>query len=137
MQSNEELLGRLYRHVVLVDGNDERGTDVGIMTGTNFGIDCIRSNVEAEDAVGQVFSRDCLQYEVQIHGGTVLQILVNHFKSQAGKGGVDQVRKRQATEVCKIVNRLVAQGQHVVVMRDLNEGPSGAGTQVKLSRSFS
>jgi endonuclease/exonuclease/phosphatase family metal-dependent hydrolase len=83
--------------------------------------------VDREDAVGKVFSRDCPQYEVRTPGGTVVHVLVNHFKSQSGGGG--EKRKRQATEVRRIVNALVAQGQHVVVLGDLNEGPSGAGSQ--------
>ena len=35
----------VYRHVMLVDGNDERGIDVGIMTKTGFDILDIRSHV--------------------------------------------------------------------------------------------
>jgi hypothetical protein len=36
----------LYRHVMLVDGNDDRGIDVGIMTKPGFEIGDIRSHVE-------------------------------------------------------------------------------------------
>lgn len=124
---NTELLGGLYRHVMLVDGNDERGIDVGILTGNNFEIESIRSNVDTEDANGTVFSRDCPQYEVLTPSGAVVHVLVNHFKSQSGGGG--SKRKRQAAEVRRIVDRLVAQGQHVVVLGDLNEGPATAGSQ--------
>jgi endonuclease/exonuclease/phosphatase family metal-dependent hydrolase len=124
---NKEMLGDLYKHVMLVDGNDERGIDVGIMTRNNFEIESIRSNVDAEDAIGQVFSRDCPQYEVRTPNGTVVHVLVNHFKSQSGGGG--QKRQRQAAEVRKIVNDLVAKGQHVVVLGDLNEGPAADGSQ--------
>ena len=126
---NTELLGGRYRHAMLVDGNDERGIDVGIMTGNNFDIESIRSNVDNKDANGVIFSRDCPQYEVRTPNGTVLHLLVNHFKSQSGGGGAK--RKRQATEVRRIVNGLVAQGQHVVVLGDLNEGPATAGSQAE------
>lgn len=87
VRSNEGLLGGLYRHVMLVDGNDERGIDVGIMTCDGFEIESIRSDVGTEDADGTVFSRDCPQYEIRTPGGTVLHVLVNHFKSQSGGGG--------------------------------------------------
>jgi len=126
---NTELLGGRYRHAMLVDGNDERGIDVGIMTGNNFDIESIRSNVDNKDASGVIFSRDCPQYEVRTPNGTVLHLLVNHFKSQSGGGGAK--RKRQAAEVRKIVNGLVAQGQHVVVLGDLNEGPATVGSQAE------
>ncbi len=126
---NTELLGEQYRHVMLVDGNDERGIDVGLMTGNNFEIESVRSNVDTEDAIGTVFSRDCPQYEVRTPNGTVVHVLVNHFKSQSGGGG--SKRRRQAAEVRRIVNALVAQGQHVVVLGDLNEGPATAGSQAE------
>jgi endonuclease/exonuclease/phosphatase family metal-dependent hydrolase len=77
--------------------------------------------------VGQVFSRDCPQYEVRAPNGTVLHVLVNHFKSQSGGGG--QKRQRQSKRVREIVDGLVQQGKHVVVMGDLNEGPQTPGGQ--------
>ena len=61
---NDELLAGRYAHVMLVDGNDERGIDVGIMTKPGFEITSIRSHVDAVDAHGVIFSRDCPQYEI-------------------------------------------------------------------------
>lgn len=124
---NTELLGGRYGHVMLVDGNDERGIDVAIMTRAGFNIESIYSNVDRADAVGTVFTRDCPQYEVRTPNGTVLHVLVNHFKSQSGGGG--DKRKRQANAVRSIVDSLVQQGKHVVVMGDLNEGPPAVGSQ--------
>ncbi|MHC4570894.1 MAG: endonuclease/exonuclease/phosphatase family protein [Planctomycetota bacterium] len=124
---NDEMLGGLYSHVMLIDGNDRRGIDVGIMTGDNFEIESIRSNVDTVDAIGTVFSRDCPQYKVRAPSGAEVHVLVNHFKSQSGGGGPK--RQRQAAEVRSIVDGLVAQGQHVVVLGDLNEGPATAGSQ--------
>lgn len=125
---NRELLGGRYRHVMLVDGNDDRGIDVGIMTRDGFDIATIRSNVDALDpASGKpIFDRDCPQYEVMTPGGTTVHVLLNHFKSQSGGGGAR--RKLQATEVRRIADGLVAAGQHVVVAGDLNEGPAQEGT---------
>ncbi len=117
---NDELLGGMYRHVMLVDGNDERGIDVGIMTKTGFPIRLIRSNVDAEDDQGTVFSRDCCEFAVGTPSGAVLRVLVNHFKSQSGGGGSQ--RKRQATKVRGIVEELVNDGDRVLVLGDLNEG---------------
>lgn len=117
---NGELLDGMYRHVMLVDGNDARGIDVGIMTQTGFPIRTIRSHVDAEDAIGAIFSRDCAQYEISTPSGVVLNVLVNHFKSQSGGGG--ERRKRQANEVRKIADELIANDRHVIVLGDLNEG---------------
>ncbi len=118
---NRELLGGLYDHAMLVDGNDERGIDVGIMTKADFTIDSIVSHVDLRDAEGTVFSRDCAQYEIRTHDKPIY-VLVNHFKSQSG-GGAPK-RFRQASAVREIADRLIAADKHVIVLGDLNEGPA-------------
>ena len=125
MHFNRDLVG-LYRHVMLVDGNDDRGIDVGIMTKTEFEIRDIRSHVDDEDDEGEVFSRDCADYEIQIPGAAPLHVLVNHFKSQSGGGG--EKRKRQAKQLRTIVDDLVAAGQRAVVLGDFNEGQADEQT---------
>lgn len=117
---NNELLGGRYEHVMLVDGNDDRGIDVGIMTKKGFDIQTIRSNVDIKDGGEPVFSRDCAQYEIRTPAGKVLHVLVNHFKSQSGGGGAK--RRRQAHEVRRIAGELVAARKNVIVLGDLNEG---------------
>jgi endonuclease/exonuclease/phosphatase family metal-dependent hydrolase len=120
LRFNHDLLDDQYRHVMLVDGNDTRGIDVGIMTKAGFPIRSIRSNVDTTDAQGVVFSRDCCEYEVSTPSGSVLHVLVNHFKSQSGGGGGK--RRRQADKVREIADHLIAEGKHVIVLGDLNEG---------------
>jgi endonuclease/exonuclease/phosphatase family metal-dependent hydrolase len=132
---NEELLNGKYRHIMLIDGNDDRGIDVAIMTRQAFTIETIRCNVDATDAQGEIFSRDCPQYEILTPGGEVIHVLVNHFKSQSGGGG--DKRKRQAKKVRQIVDELVQQGKHVVVLGDLNEGPpTGASHALNLAELY-
>jgi hypothetical protein len=95
---------------MLVDGNDDRGIDVAIMTRNGFDIGSIRSNVDKTDSKGIIFSRDCAEYEVRTPKGAAIHVLVNHFKSQSGGGGAK--RKRQAKAVRK-VNELAQAGAHV------------------------
>lgn len=123
---NDEMLDRRYAHIMLVDGNDERGIDVGIMTRAGFPIEGIRSNVDRKHGHEDVFDRDCPQYEVRTRSGKLLHILVNHFKSRSGGGGGPK-RLRQAAAVRDIAKGLVSAGQHVVVLGDLNEGPESEG----------
>ena len=85
LRFNRDLLGGLYRHVMLVDGNDDRGIDVAIMTRDGFDIASIRSNVNKTDTKGIIFSRDCSEYEVQTPNGVVIHVLVNHFKVSVGR----------------------------------------------------
>ena len=118
---NSALLDGLYKHVMLIDGNDSRGIDVGIMEKKGFELRAVRSNVDLEDAIGVVFGRDCPEYEVVTKNGASIFVLANHFKSQSGGGG--DKRLRQAKAVRAIAKRLIDEGKHVVVLGDLNEGP--------------
>jgi endonuclease/exonuclease/phosphatase family metal-dependent hydrolase len=125
---NDELLANRYAHIMLIDGNDTRGIDVGIMTGGQVEIEGMRSNVDEPDPVSQdpLFSRDCPEYRCRAPGGSTVWVVLNHFKSQSGGGGPK--RARQAHGARAIVDRLVAAGErHIVVMGDFNEGPTVAG----------
>lgn len=114
---------------MLIDGNDTRGIDVGIMATAQVDIECIRTNVDTPDpgAAGQhLFSRDCAEYQCQLPGGAAVWVLLNHFKSQSGGGGAKLLR--QAKGVRDIVDALVAAGEtNILVMGDLNEGPDVEG----------
>jgi endonuclease/exonuclease/phosphatase family metal-dependent hydrolase len=123
---NETLLDQQYAHVMLVDGNDDRGIDVAIMTKPGFKIKSIRSNVDRMKDGETVFSRDCPQYEVETPDGVTIHVLLNHFKSQSGGGGPR--RKLQSENVREIVSELITAGEHCVVMGDLNEGPKAGQT---------
>jgi endonuclease/exonuclease/phosphatase family metal-dependent hydrolase len=103
--------------------------DVGIMTRANFEIEPIRSAVDTVDAVGQVFNRNCPRYEVRTLGGTVVHVLAKRFKSQSGGDGAE--RKHQCREVRGIVNGLVVQGEHVVVLGDFNQQRTGRRRKYK------
>jgi len=135
LRLNRELLGGRYEHVMLVEGNDERGIDIGIMTKKGFEIESIKSNVDVKDRTGPVFSRDCAQYEIRTPSGETIHVLVNHFKSQSGGGGTK--RRRQAKEVRRIAEELVAAGKNVIVLGDLNEGqPSTTKPAANLKELF-
>ena len=115
-----------YRHIMLIDGNDERGIDVGIMTRANYKIVRMLSHVDDEDDKGEIFSRDCAEYEIKTEQGNTLLLLVNHFKSK-GSGGkkAAEKRHRQATRVRKIYNEYMERGyEYIAVLGDLNEIPT-------------
>jgi endonuclease/exonuclease/phosphatase family metal-dependent hydrolase len=130
---NKDLLGGHFAHVMLIDGNDTRGIDVGIMTSKDVEIVSMHSNVDVPDpgaANERLFSRDCAEYLCRLPSKKTVRVLLNHFKSQSGGGG--EKRERQATGVRKIVDQLVASGEkNLVVMGDLNEGPDGQGNPSK------
>lgn len=118
--------GQKYDHVMLIDGNDDRGIDVGIMTRQSFHIKSIVSHVDDIDAEGRIFSRDCAEYEIATPSGNKLLILVNHFKSK-GFGSQqenDAKRKRQATRVREIYENRLSEGfEFIAIAGDLNDIP--------------
>jgi len=119
----------VYDHVMCIDGNDDRGIDVGILTKMPAPIRRIVSHVDDRDAAGQVFSRDCPEYSVALPGGGELLVLVNHLKSKGyGKASASNaLRLRQATRVAEIYEARRAEGvEHVVVVGDLNDTPDSA-----------
>jgi endonuclease/exonuclease/phosphatase family metal-dependent hydrolase len=135
---NQDLLGGRYDHVMLIDGNDTRGIDVGIMTTTQVEIIAMRSNVDVPDptsASEHLFSRDCAEYLCRLPSGGTVRVLLNHFKSKSGGGGPK--RFRQAQGVRRIVDQLVAAGErNIIVMGDLNEGPTVPGQPATNLRSL-
>ena len=120
--------GRIYGHVMLIDGNDERGIDVGLMTRGNLPIGRITSHVDDADLAGPIFSRDCPEFEIALPDGRTLVVMVNHFKSK-GYGGRSATvkRKRQAQRVREIYEQRRADGFDLVaIVGDLNDTPDSA-----------
>jgi endonuclease/exonuclease/phosphatase family metal-dependent hydrolase len=118
--------GTPYAHIMLIDGNDERGIDVGIMTRADYEIASMRSHVDDADAAGTIFSRDCPEYWITTPKGNTVVVLVNHFKSKGyGTFGASEAkRKRQAARVKQIYEQLLAAGQpHIAIVGDLNDTP--------------
>lgn len=118
--------GTPYEHVMLIDGNDGRGIDVGILTRKGYDITGIRSHVDDMDGANQVFSRDCPEYSVRTPGGGELVVLVNHLKSKGYGVQADNNarRRRQAEQVAKIYRRLRKDGKrNVAVVGDFNDTP--------------
>jgi endonuclease/exonuclease/phosphatase family metal-dependent hydrolase len=115
-----------FDHVMLIDGNDQRGIDVGILTRSGYDIVGIRSHVDDTDATGGIFSRDCPEYTIRTPLGNELIVLVNHFKSKGfgSQASSNAKRRRQATRVAQIYRDLTSGGQgNVVVLGDLNDFP--------------
>jgi endonuclease/exonuclease/phosphatase family metal-dependent hydrolase len=118
-----------FAHVMLIDGNDERGIDVGVMARADFPLRKIRSHVDDEEDGLQIFSRDCAEYEVPTPDGGSLLLMVNHFKSKRGGSGDDK-RERQAKRVAAIYNERRQEGvERIVVAGDLNDTPEGKPLQ--------
>jgi endonuclease/exonuclease/phosphatase family metal-dependent hydrolase len=113
-----------YGHTMLIDGNDDRGIDVALMTKPTYDIVRIRSHVDDADADGRIFSRDCPEYTVQTPGGGRLVLLINHLKSKGFGSNTGVRRRRQAERVAEIYEGLSNAGEtHIAVVGDMNDTP--------------
>jgi len=113
-----------YPHFMVVDGNDDRGIDVGILS--RFPIVEIRSHVDDPGANGErVFSRDCAEFDFILDSGERLVVLANHFKSKRnGDDEESQNRRRaQAERAHEIANNALARSHFVLLGGDLNDTP--------------
>lgn len=118
-----------YTHVMLIDGNDERGIDVGLLTRDEYPIERMRSHVDDGRWDQPIFSRDCAEYELAVPAGPSLLLMVNHFKSKGygERGESDARRKRQAERVAEIYAQRRSEGwERIVVSGDLNDTPQSA-----------
>lgn len=123
-------LGRAFRHIMLIDGNDSRGIDVGVMTGAAYPLGLMRSHVDERNAKGEaLFSRDCAQFQISTPAGGELVLLVNHLKSKGyGTPAASNARRlEQAQRVQLIYQALRDKGvQHIAVVGDFNDTPGSA-----------
>lgn len=120
--------GTAYPQVMVVEGNDSRGIDVGCMAAAGYNLVQLRTHIFDTDPQGSVFSRDCCEYHFQTPGKNRLVVLANHFKSKGYSSPGDPIgakkRKRQAKRVAAIYKDLRSEGiEFVAITGDLNDDP--------------
>ncbi len=123
-----------YRHLVLVEGNDDRLIDVGVISRLPIGsVTSWRHRTYKNRPKEQpVFSRDLLEVDIlsENRQRLLLTVYVNHLKSKLAKNAKEkregnQRRKRQAETIAAILRERPPPGPFVVV-GDLNDGPDTA-----------
>jgi len=119
-----------FRQVMVIDGNDERGIDVGLMCREGFPIAEMYSHVDDRLANGSaVFSRDCPEYNVATPNGSRLIVMINHLKSKGfgSQSSSNARREAQARRVKEIYEDLIADGEKLIaVVGDFNDTPDSA-----------
>lgn len=120
-----EYLGgyKAYPYVMLIDGNDRnRLIDVAVLS--RYPIVHARSYAHLRAGTSEIFSRDCLEVDVDVDGQP-LTLFVQHFKSMYG--GRRQTRAKrllQASETVKIVRQRFGNrpgDEPFIVLGDLND----------------
>ncbi len=133
-QFNREHLQNLYSHIALVEGNDRRLIDVGIMSKLPIGmIVSHQTAVHPDEPNRRVFSRDLLQVEILNHNRDKLFTIYNtHLKSHFVPFGEDHIqgtinannrRRRQAEMISRIISRMERPNSRFVLTGDMNDPP--------------
>jgi len=127
---NEQLLepiGSPYSGIMLIDGNDERGIDVGLMTKGAAVVESIVSHVDDIEGGNRVFSRDCPEFTVRISATETLLVMVNHLKSKGygSPAASNARRKAQSKRVREIYDQRRASGVNLIaIVGDFNDTPA-------------
>lgn len=127
-----------YPHLMVIDGNDQRGIDLGILS--RFPIVEIRSHVDDLNPENnkQIFSRDCPEFDIILPGNERLIILANHLKSK--RNGDDQEsrerRKLQAEKAHDIALSAMDRSSYVLLGGDFNDTPNSAALSSLFESDF-
>jgi endonuclease/exonuclease/phosphatase family metal-dependent hydrolase len=128
--NRDRLKNSKYTFQVLIDGPDPRHIDVAVLS--KFPIVHVRSYQHLKDGSRPLFSRDCLEVDIDVNG-KVLPIFVNHFKSMLdksdpanGRKNTRAKREKQARAVRDLLKARFgtsAGAKPWVVLGDLNDYP--------------
>lgn len=135
---NRDYLNGLYSSTVLIEGNDERLIDVGVLSKYPIGaITSWKEAIHKDQPDIPVFSRDLLQVEILDHtrSSCLFTIFNNHLKShfvaynenQALGEQTNSLRRRQQAEViAKIVKSQTNPGSKFIILGDMNDPQDSA-----------
>jgi endonuclease/exonuclease/phosphatase family metal-dependent hydrolase len=120
-----------YKDVVLFEGNDTRGIDVGLISRIPVGE--VRSHrhfrFPGHDGGSSRFQRDVLSVTLQPEGAEPLDVWVLHLKSNAGgREAAEPIRLAEAKEVRRLLDQELAENPaaRILVMGDFNDTPETA-----------
>lgn len=137
LKSFNSLFLKQYPYKYLIDGNDPRLIDVGVLST----IEANGLNTHQYDKIGkeEIFSRDCLEVEFNV-GGVELTLFINHFKSMIGDEQKNiEKRKRQSQRVVDIIKNKFGNNpikENFIVLGDFNDHPSSPGIKPLLSQKW-
>jgi endonuclease/exonuclease/phosphatase family metal-dependent hydrolase len=126
------LLKHPYPYNMVIDGNDERGIDVGILS--RYPIQRMRSHIADSKGKSRIFSRDCPEYYIELPSGRELLLLPNHFASK-GSDATGKRRRLQAAAVRTIYESLRKRYPYAIVAGDFNDDPESNALEALLRKT--
>jgi endonuclease/exonuclease/phosphatase family metal-dependent hydrolase len=140
---NKTNLSSLYPFQVLIEGNDPRFIDVGLLSKLPIGaIASHQCTIHPENPSERVFSRDLLEVEIlkPDRSGVLFTLFNNHLKSHFGdedRGGQGKVendtrRGQQAEMIAEIVSKRMPSDGKFIVVGDMNDPPDAIAIEPML-----
>lgn len=132
---NEVYLKGMYPFVGLIEGNDPRLIDVGVLSKLPIGgMSSWQHKVHPDDPGKRVFGRDALEVEIYdvSRRRRLFTLYVNHLKSQfmdfrmdpvEGKRRNDERRRQQVESLVEIITARHRPDGRYIVLGDMNDGP--------------
>lgn len=130
---NAMFLDNMYPYLGVIDGNDPRLIDVGIMSKLPIGgLTSWQFTTHPDEPNKRIFSRDVLEVEILSPNRKekLFTLYNNHLKShfvdfrtdpEAGKKANNETRKRQAEMLAKIIKQRTRPGSNYIVTGDMND----------------
>lgn len=146
-QFNREHLDWMYRYVVLIEGNDPRLIDVGVLSKLPIGgITSWQHAVHPDDPTRAVFGRDLLEVDIlsPSRSRKLFTLFNSHLKSHyvdfkedpvAGERSNNERRTRQAEITAEIVKARTRPDSHFIVLGDMNDPPNSPCLQPLVGNS--
>ena len=126
-----------YQYQYLIDGNDPRLIDVGVLS--KIVAKHLVTHQFDKSGKSKVFSRDCLEIEYNLNG-TPFTLFVNHFKSMlGGRSQTMARRKAQSQRVVQIVTDKFGSNpgnENFIIVGDLNDYMPSSGLHPLLSQPW-
>jgi endonuclease/exonuclease/phosphatase family metal-dependent hydrolase len=134
-QFNRTELGGLYPHVVLVEGNDPRLIDIGLLSKLPLGAVTSWQHIPDPQDGNPLFSRDLLQVDVLTANRKqkLFTLFNNHLKSHfvpftapdpaAESARANELRRRQCAAAATIIASETRPNSRYLVVGDMNDPP--------------
>jgi endonuclease/exonuclease/phosphatase family metal-dependent hydrolase len=128
-----------YPYKLVIDGNDRRLIDVGLLS--RFPFRTIRTHQFDRAPTGHlIFSRDCLEVEIELPDSKPLTVFVNHFKSMhEGREETMWIRKVQTQRVVDILHERFGDdpgAANWVILGDFNDYAPSLGLEPLLRQPW-
>ncbi|MCU0591981.1 MAG: endonuclease/exonuclease/phosphatase family protein [Desulfobacterales bacterium] len=137
------LKGR-YPYQILIEGNDARFIDIGLLSRLPVGaVTSFQTAVHSQAPAQRAFSRDLVAAEIMNSSGSrvLFTLFNNHLKSHfgdedadgQGKLDNDNRRRQQAEKLSEIVAQRMRPDSRYIIVGDMNDAPGAAPLQPLLA----